>query len=111
MLPSMVDVLLTFPARLPNSEERQLVDAWLAATQGEAGVYIADRRYDDPRIRHHILIFTRNAGLPTHVVHAPTTIPCWLVSRRSGKERVDIFGTLRDALNSIHDVFAVEELP
>ena len=106
MLPSAVDVLLTFPARLPNSDERELLDAWLVATHGEAGVYIAERRSDDPKVRNQILIFTGKAGSPTHVVHSPTTIPCWLVKRTNGRTRIDIFGTLRDALNSIRNALS-----
>jgi hypothetical protein len=109
MLPSVADVLLTFPARMPNKEERELLKVWSDATRGETAVYIAERRSDDPRIRDHIMVFTRKAEQVTHVLHAPSTVPCWLVSWSNEQSNVEIYGTLREALHSILDVRAVPE--
>ena len=62
------------------------------------------RRSDDPAFYRRIVVITKPGDGPSHLVHTPTGGENWVVFSRSPNPRVDIFPTLRAALNSIRPV-------
>jgi len=102
-------VLRTFPPRPLNPDERELVSAWLAGTCDIASAYVSERRSDDPAIYHRVVVTVGPERTPSFLIHAPTGLSCWLVSKVRGAPEVRRYDSLRTALNSIRPVFPVGE--
>jgi hypothetical protein len=99
--------LRTFPPRPLNPDERELVATWLAGTFDVASAYVSERRSDDPALYRRIVINLGPGPGPTHLIHAPTGISCWLVTSVLDGGNVQRFDNLRNALNSIRPVFVL----
>jgi hypothetical protein len=101
--PGMIEVLLTFPARDLKPGERTVLAKWL----GRAGdiALACERRSNDPALFRRIVIIRRHGYPPSHLIHAPTDIPCWLVCSTGQRPRVKQFDTLHAALNFVRPVF------
>jgi hypothetical protein len=93
-----------FPARLLTPDEHALLAEWLSAAGDIAEAYVSNRRGDDPAYYRRIIIVTKPEEGPSHLVHAPTGRPEWVVFTRGANPQIDIFPTLRAALNSIRPV-------
>jgi hypothetical protein len=102
-------VLRTFPPRPLNPAERALVTTWLAATCDVASAYVSERRSDDPSIYHRVVVTVGPERAPSHLIHAPIGLSCWLVSKVGRGVGVRRYDTLRAALNSIRPVFELSE--
>ena len=102
-------VLRTFPPRPLNPAERALVSTWLAATCDVASAYVSERRSDDPTILHRVVVTVGPERTPSHLVHAPIGLSCWLVSKVGHGGEVRRYDSLRAALNSIRLVFELRE--
>jgi hypothetical protein len=101
------DVLRTFPPRPLNPGERALVQSWLAGAYDVAAAYVSERRSDDPALYRRIVISIGPETRPTHLVHAPLGIGCWLVTAVGQDSEVQKYNSLRAALNSIRKVFTL----
>lgn len=66
--------------------------------------YVSERRSDDPRLHHRIVIITTPNNPPTFTVHAPSVGDAWLVTQTGDLSKVEKFDTLRDALNRVRSV-------
>ena len=99
----------TFPPRPLNPDERGLVSAWLSGTCNVASAYVSERRSDDPAVYHRIVVTIGPDSGPSYLVHAPTGLSCWLVSSVGRGSEVQRFDSLRAALNSIRQVFVLNE--
>jgi hypothetical protein len=80
---------------------------WLAATCDVASAFVSERRSDDPALYRRIVVTVGPGQGPSHLVHAPTGISCWLVSSVGRGSEVRRFDSLRAALNAIRPVFAL----
>src|SRR5271167_4602019 len=100
----MGDSIRHFPARLLTPDEHGLLAEWLSAAGDIASAYVSNRRGDDPAYYRRIVIVTRPDEGPSHLVHAPTGRRDWVVFSRGPTYQIDIFPTLRAALNSIRPV-------
>jgi hypothetical protein len=98
-------VLRTFPPRPLNPDERELVSSWLASTGDISSAYVSERRSDDPAIYHRIVVALGPGPAPSYLIHAPTGVTCWLVTKVGGDPEVHRYDSLRAALNSIRPVF------
>ncbi len=100
----MQDAIGHFPARLPTPDENALLNKWLAAAGDIAAAYVSNRRGDDPAYHRRIVIVTKPDEGPSHLVHAPMRGADWVVLIRGLIPRIEVFPTLRAALNSIRPV-------
>ena len=98
------DAIRHFAARLLTPDEHALVAEWLAAAGDIASAYVSARLSDDPAYYRKVVIVTRPDEEPSHLVHAPTGRREWVVFSRGPAHQIDIFPTLRAALNSIRPV-------
>jgi hypothetical protein len=105
----MQDAIGHFPARLLTPEEHALVAEWLALAGDVAEAYVSNRRGDDPGYYRRIVIVTNSEDGPSHLVHAPTASQTWVVFSRGPQQTIEVFPTLRAALNSIRSVLAEPE--
>jgi len=101
---TMPDAIRHFPARLLTPDEHALVAEWLAAAGDIAEAYVSNRYSDDPAYYRRIVVITKPGDGPSHLVHAPTGGETWVVFSRSPNSQVEIFPSLRAALNSIRPV-------
>jgi hypothetical protein len=104
----MQDAFGHFPARLPTPDENALVVEWLAAAGDIANAYVSRRFDDDPACYRRIVVVTKPDAGPSHLVYAPTGGQRWIVFSIGSPARLDIFPTLREALNSIRPVLLSE---
>ena len=100
----MQDAIGHFPARLLTPDEQTLVAEWLAAAGDVAQAYVSNRRGDDPAHYRRIVIVTKPDEGPSHLVHTSWSSGKWVVFIFGPPSRVDVFPTLRAALNSIRPV-------
>jgi hypothetical protein len=100
----MGDSIRHFPARLLTPDEHALLAEWLSAAGDIASAYVSNRRGDDPAYYRRIVIVTRPDEGPSHLIHAPMGRREWVVFSRGPAYQIDIFPTLRVALNSIRPV-------
>lgn len=101
-------VLLTFPPRRLAPDERAVLNAWLAATCDVASAYVSERRSDDPAQYRRIVVTVGPTRKPSHLVHAPSGLNCWLVTTLGEGGGVLQYDSLRAALNSIRQVFTAD---
>jgi hypothetical protein len=106
----MQDALGHFPARLPTPDEQTLLASWLALAGDIAAAYVSSRRDDDPAYYRRIVVVTKSEDGPSHLVHAPAGSQKWVVFSRGPQQRIEVFMTLRAALNSIRAVLAESEI-
>ncbi|HUN42683.1 MAG TPA: hypothetical protein VMU81_20500 [Acetobacteraceae bacterium] len=105
-MPDRTDhVLRTFPPRPLNPDERELVSDWLAATGDVGSAYVSERRSDDPATYHRVVVALGPGTAPSYLVHAPSGVTCWLVTKLGEEPGVRRYDSLRAALNSIRRVF------
>jgi hypothetical protein len=100
-----VDILLTFPPRMPSPTEQVLVQEWI----GLANVpfaYVSQRRSDDPKFFGRVVIATGLDTKPSHTIHAPAESTLWLVTSMGPPQSVRQFNTLLDALNSVRPLLS-----
>jgi hypothetical protein len=100
----MQDAIGHFPARLLTPDENVMLAEWLAAAGDIAEAYVSNRRGDDPAYYRRIVIVTKPDDGPSHLVHASAATGKWIVLARGPTSRVDVFSSLRTALNSIRPV-------
>lgn len=100
----MEDTIRHFPARLLTPDEHALVAEWLAAAGDVAEAYVSNRRGDDPAYYRRVIIVTKPGEGASYLVHTPTGRPEWVVFFRGPNPQIDLFPTLRAALNSIRPV-------
>jgi hypothetical protein len=101
---TMQDLLLKYPPREIDPDERQRLDEWLARASDVSAAYVSRRRTDDPALYRRIVIAVGPGAEPTHVIHAPTGMRLWLKLSLGGEPQVEMFDTLVTALNSIRHV-------
>jgi hypothetical protein len=99
-----VAVVLTFPPRLVSPPERELVIQWLSRAGDVPLTYVSERRSDDPALFARIIIGIGPGIGPTHLIHAPKTMNDLWCKTTISPLQVEIFDSLRAALNSIRDV-------
>jgi hypothetical protein len=97
----MQDTIGHFPARLLTPDEHALVAEWLSLAGDVAAAYVSNRRDDDPAYYRRIVVVTKPEDGASHLVHAPAGSRNWVVFTRGPEPRMEIFATLRAALNSI----------
>jgi hypothetical protein len=98
------EILLAFPPRPLDEKEQALVDEWLALSGDVLMAYVSQRRSDDPRLYRRVVIAGGPTPRPSHIVHAPSGAAGWLVTTVGPPVAVQVFDTLRDALNSVRQV-------
>lgn len=98
------DAIGHFPARLLTPDEHALLGEWLAAAGDIAEAYVSNRRGDDPGYYRRIVITTTPGDGPSHFVHASLASGKWVVLVRGPNPLVDVFPTLRAALNAVRSV-------
>ncbi len=106
----MQDAISHFPARLLTPEEHALVAEWLAGAGDIATAYVSNRRNDDPAYFRRIIIVTKPEDGPSHLIHAPAGSQNWVVFSRGPRQKIEVFPTLRTALNSVRPVLAESEV-
>lgn len=99
------DILCTFPPRPLNRVERALVTSWLATTSNVTSAYVSERRSDDPALYRRIVVTVGQNRTPSHLIHAPAGLRCWLVSSVGHGSEVQRFASLYGVLNSIRTMF------
>jgi hypothetical protein len=109
VMPSVDNVILTFPPRPVSHWERALLAEWLAATQRNGldvhRAFVSERRGDNPKILGRIVVVLRSSpDQPSFLVHSPAEFPFWVVMAAPAWEEVWRFPTLRAALNAIRPV-------
>ena len=102
--PGKAHVMLTFPARELSPFERELVRDWLALASDVSDAYVSTRRSDDPALYRRIVVTDAADGRPTHLVHRPGGQELWVKMTVGPYPQIKMFGTLREALNSIRPV-------
>jgi len=100
------EVLLAFPPRPLDEGERALVDEWLALAGDVLMAYVSLRRSDDPRLYRRVVISGGPTPRPSHIVHAPLGTAGWLVTTIGPPADVQVFDTLREALNAVRRVLS-----
>jgi hypothetical protein len=98
------EILLAFPARALDRDESALVDEWLALAGDISIAYVSQRRSDDPRLYRRIVIIAGPTDRPSHIVHAPSGASAWLVTTLGPPVHLELFDSLRDALNWVRPV-------
>lgn len=96
--------MLTFPPRELSPFERDLVRDWLALASDVSDAYVSTRRSDDPALYRRIVVTDVPDGRPTHLVHRPGDQNLWIKMTVGPYPLIEMFGTLREALNSIRPV-------
>ena len=104
MPPRSRNVLQTFPPRALGPSEHDILAEWLHLADDIPSAYVSERRTDDPHLYRRIVIGTGPNGRPTHYIHAPTGLSCWLRMCAGSNPNVQEFPSLRAALNSIREV-------
>jgi hypothetical protein len=99
-----VDVLRTLPPRPLRPDERELVDAWLAAAGDVVSAYVSERRSDDPALYRRIVIFEDLRLGPSYLIHTPTFVDAWITLDVRQASAAQSFASLREALNSVRPV-------
>jgi hypothetical protein len=97
-------VMLTFPPRELSPSERELVREWLALAGDISAAHVSSRRSDDPARYHRIVVSDAPDGRSTHLIHRPDGFELWVKMRIGPNPEIEMFGTLRTALNSIRPV-------
>ena len=100
-------VMLTFPPRELAPFERELVAEWLALAGDISEAHVSMRRSDDPALYRRIVISDAPDGRPTHLVHHPDGLELWVKMTIGPYPLIEMFGTLRAALNSIRPVLFI----
>jgi hypothetical protein len=103
-MPSRAHVVLTFPPRELSPVERELVHEWLALAGDISQAHVSARRSDDPALYHRIVVSDAPDGRPTHLIHQPAGLDLWVKMTIGPNPEIEMFGTLRVALNSIRHV-------
>src|SRR5579863_4449744 len=99
-----IDVLRTLPPRPLRPDERELLDAWLAAAGDVVSAYVCERRSDDPALYRRIVIFEDLRLGPSYLIHTPTFVDAWITLNVRQASATQSFGSLREALNSVRPV-------
>ena len=99
-------VLLTFPPRELSPLDRALVGEWLAHAGDIVGAYACERRADDPALYRRIVVIDNPEGHPSYLIHQPSGLATWVKTTVGPYVQVEMFDTLRAALNSIRPVLA-----
>ena len=102
-------ILRTFPPRALAPHEHAFVAEWLSRAGDIVSAYVAERRSDDPTLYRRIVIVAGPDDRPTHLIHAPEGMSCFLLFTVGAYPRVRQFDTLRAALNSIRAVLPEAE--
>jgi hypothetical protein len=97
-------VMLTFPPRELAPFERELVSEWLALAGDISEAHVSTRRSDDPALYRRIVITDGPDGRPTHLIHHPDGLELWVKMTIGPYPQIEMFSTLREALNSIRHV-------
>ena len=100
-------VMLTFPPRELSPSERELVREWLALAGDISAAHVSSRRSDDPARCHCIVVSDAPDGRPTHLIHHPDGLELWVKMTIGPDQLIEMFGTLRAALNSIRPVLFI----
>jgi hypothetical protein len=108
-MPGKANVMLAFPARELSPFERELVRDWLALASDVSDAYVSTRRSDDPALYRRIVVTDAADGRPTHLVHRPGDQNLWVKITVGPYPQITMFGTLREALNSIRNVLVEGE--
>jgi hypothetical protein len=58
----------------------------------------------DPALYHRIVVSDAPDGRPTHLIHQPDGFDLWVKMTIGSGPQIEMFGTLRAALNSIRHV-------
>ena len=104
-MPSRIpDILQTFPPRALAPDEHALVAEWLSQAGDIVSAYVSERRSDEPTMYRRIVIAAGPGDQPSHFIHAPEGMSCWLRSTIGSHPNIRRFASLRDALNSIRPV-------
>ena len=98
------DILRTYPPRALAPREHALVAEWLSHAGDIVSAYVAERRSDDPAMYRRVVIVAGLSNRPSHLIHAPEGMSCWLLFSIGEYPPVRQFDTLREALNSIRPV-------
>ena len=105
----MRETIRHLPARLLNPDERALVAEWFAAAGDIASAYVSSRLGDDPALLHPIVVVTKAADGPSHIVYAASGRDLWIVFLAGRRTRIRRFLDLRAALNFIRPVLVEAE--
>jgi len=108
-MPNRAHVVLTFPPGELSQFERELVSEWLALAGDISGAHVNARRSDDPALYRRIVVSDAPDGRPTHLIHHPDGLELWVKMTIGRDPQVEMFGTLRAALNSIRHVLVDRE--
>ncbi len=95
--------LETLPPRPLTDEERQVLRAWIAATE-VLSAFVSQRRTDDPTIFRRIVVLRRATKRYLYLVHCPPGASCWIVVSVVERETLGYFPSLRAALLFIRPV-------
>ena len=106
-----MDDIFGFPARPLTPDESKLVAEWLAAAGDVAFAYVSSRRGDDPALLHRIVIGVGPTDYPSHMVQATVASDIWMVFALGRRTKIERYGSLRDALNSIRPVLDFKSVP
>ncbi|HET6194401.1 MAG TPA: hypothetical protein VFE12_01555 [Acetobacteraceae bacterium] len=98
------DILLRLPPRALAPDERDLVAEWLGLASDIPTAYVSARQIDDPVMFRRVVISASPDGRPTHTIHAPAGRRLWVRLTIGGEPVVELFDSLRAALNSIRRV-------
>ena len=102
-------ILRTFPPRALAPHEHAFVAEWLSRAGDIVSAYVAERRSDDPAMYRRVVIVAGLSNRPSHLIHAPEGMSCWLLFSIGEYPPVRQFDTLREALNSIRPVLSEAE--
>src|SRR5208282_3924650 len=92
------------PLRHLRPEERALLAEWLAAAGDVSLAYVGSRSGDDPTIFQRIVIIAERGEEPSYLIDTPKGTNIWVVHPYCREQGVLLFGSLREALNSIRPV-------
>jgi hypothetical protein len=97
-------ILLTLPPRELLPAERALLCEWHVRAGDIAGAFVCDRSSDDPALYRRIVVIDYPDDKPTHLIYQPAGQTVWVKYTVQPYRRMDIFHTLRTALNAIRPV-------
>jgi len=103
---TMHEVILRYPPREVDPIERELLNDWLGRAGDVSTVYVSGRKSDDPALYRRIVIVSGSGDQPTHLIHAPDGLHLWVKLTIGPYAQVQLFDSLRTALNSIRHVLA-----
>jgi hypothetical protein len=98
------DLLRMLPARPLDAEERALLAEWLGKALDIPSAYFSERRSDDPAIYRRIVITEGPDDQVAHLIHCPRGMRLWVRTTVVPEFSVQLFDSLRAALNSIRQV-------